>query len=50
MLCASFDGVPAVIDKRHVYLPTAWLATEYPDMADVFRRIEQRVTQENKGG
>jgi hypothetical protein len=43
LLCAAYDGVSAVINKRHVYLPTTWLANEYPDTADVFRRIEQRV-------
>jgi hypothetical protein len=45
LLCALFDGVPAVVDKRHVYLPTTWLANEYPDMAEVFRTIER----ESKG-
>jgi hypothetical protein len=41
-LCDSFDGVPAVISKHHVYLPTAWLVKEYPDMAEVFYSIERR--------
>jgi hypothetical protein len=43
MLCAAFDGIPAVISKHHVYLPTTWLADNYPYMAEVFHRIEQRV-------
>jgi hypothetical protein len=29
--CAAYDGIPAIIaNKHHVYLPTAWLAKEYP--------------------
>jgi hypothetical protein len=50
LLCALFDDVPAVVDKRHVYLPTTWLAKEYPDMAEVFRSIERRVTRESNSG
>jgi hypothetical protein len=47
MLCAAFDGISAVINKRHIYLPTEWLAKEYPAMADVFSAIERRVRSEH---
>jgi hypothetical protein len=50
MLCAAFDGISAVINKRHFYLPTDWLAKEYPAMADVFNTIERRVRSEQALG
>jgi len=50
LLCAFYDGISAVVSKRHAYLPTTWLAKEYPDMAEVFHSIERRVTRESKGG
>lgn len=43
LLCACFDGVPAVVSKCHIYLPTTWLAKEYPDIAEVFRRITREL-------
>jgi hypothetical protein len=46
MLCAAFDGGPAVIKKGHVYLPTDWLIKEFPDWAEVFRAIERRAKKE----
>jgi hypothetical protein len=50
MLCAAYDSVTTSINKHYVYLPTAWLAKEYPAMADVFNLIEQRVRSEQLGG
>jgi hypothetical protein len=44
-LCASFDGTSAVIDAGHIYLPTRWIASEYPDMADLCLKIEGKVRE-----
>jgi hypothetical protein len=46
MLCASWDGVPAVLNAKHVYLPVKWLAKEYPELAGLVRRIERRLGAE----
>jgi hypothetical protein len=46
MLCASWDGVPAVLNAKHVYLPVKWLAKEYPELAEVVRNIERRINAE----
>lgn len=46
MMCAAFDGIPAVISKHHIYLPTTWLIREYPDWAEVFHSIERRIHRE----
>ncbi len=40
-MAAQWDGVDGVLDSRHVYLPVAWLRSEYPAMADVFDLIEK---------
>lgn len=41
---AAWDGdVPMVIDDGHAYLPTRWLAREFPHIADICDRIEARV-------
>jgi hypothetical protein len=37
-------GVPLVTDDGHAYLPTWWLAREYPDVADTCRAIEAKLT------
>ena len=43
MLCATWDGnTPMVESDGHIYLPTQWMASEYPDMADVFELIERK--------
>ena len=39
MLCASWDGVPAVLNAKHVYLPVKWLAKEYPELSEFARRV-----------
>jgi hypothetical protein len=35
-----FDGVSTVTYRDHLYLPTDWIAQEYPARADLCRRIE----------
>jgi hypothetical protein len=45
-LVAAWDGdVPTVTDHGHYYLPTSWLAREYPDVADIGTLIEKRVAE-----
>lgn len=42
-LRASWDGVPAVIHRGHVYLPTTWLARECPQIKILCKKIESTV-------
>jgi hypothetical protein len=42
-LCAAYDGVSAVTDGGHVFLPTSWLRREYPCIAETCDKIEQKV-------
>lgn len=35
-------GVPLIMDRDHVYLPTGWLAAEYPEVASICHWIEGR--------
>jgi hypothetical protein len=41
--CAASGNVLVVSDRGHIYVPTQWLAAEYPEIADVCKRIERRV-------
>lgn len=41
--CASHDGVGMIRDGGHLYVPTDWMAKEYPDTAEVCRLVEERV-------
>jgi hypothetical protein len=42
-MCATWDGVPLLSWGGHVYLPSDWLAEEYPLHADDVNHIAQRV-------
>jgi hypothetical protein len=44
-LAAQFDGVPAALYRRHVFLPVDWLAQEYPATADDLKVVERRVRE-----
>jgi hypothetical protein len=44
-LCAGFDGVPAIVEAGHVYLPVCWLALEYPDVAELCARIGSMIAE-----
>lgn len=47
MMRASWDGdVPMIVSDGHVYLPTQWLAGEYPRDRDLYLAIERRVKRE----
>lgn len=37
---AAHDGVQAVVDKKHYYLPTDWLAQNYNKIAELCANAE----------
>ncbi|WP_448477115.1 hypothetical protein [Pseudoxanthomonas mexicana] len=39
--CAAFDGVPTVKIGTHIYLPTTWIAKDYPACSDLCSKAEQ---------
>lgn len=45
VLCAFDDRVPVALGRqdRHCYVPSWWLAREYPDLAPTCTRVEQRI-------
>ncbi len=43
LLAAGFDGVDMLMDDNHLYLPTDWMAREYPNLADLCAKIERTV-------
>jgi hypothetical protein len=48
-LKAGWDGnIPAVVDQGHVYLPTWWIAREYPEVADICGMMESKI-KSNQG-
>jgi hypothetical protein len=44
-LCAAYDGVPAIVDAGHVYLPAGWIAREYPAAAALCARIGSMIAE-----
>lgn len=42
-LCAVFDGETILEKGGHIYVPSGWLAREYPDTADLCELIGRRV-------
>jgi hypothetical protein len=50
LLSATWDGVTILMDCGHPYLPTGWLAGEYPEIADICTKIETRVRAHFAGG
>ena len=45
MLCAGHDGISIVSDKKHIYLPSSWLASEYPENREDIEAIVVRVLE-----
>jgi len=43
--CASWDGVPGVASRKHIFLPVEWLAREYPLTRDLCASIERGVRE-----
>jgi hypothetical protein len=44
-MCASYDGVSAVVIQRHLFLPTSWLTREYPEVADICANAEAKARE-----
>lgn len=44
-MAATYDGVSALVSDHHVYLPTDWLAREYPVVADICEKIAQKTRE-----
>lgn len=42
-LCAAYDGVEACVNRRHVFLPSRWVSSNYPEIADICAKIERIV-------
>jgi hypothetical protein len=45
ILCAGFDGVSVITDKKHFYLPADWLRREFPANEELITRAERRCIQ-----
>jgi len=41
MMCASFDGVPIVIDSGHTYVPVSWAEQNYPGIGMLFDQVRE---------
>lgn len=44
-LCALYDGVSAAVVHKHLFLPTDWLAREYPVVADICANAEAKARE-----
>ena len=42
-LCISFDGIPVLRDKGHIYGPASWLQQEYPQYRDKLKTLVDRI-------
>jgi hypothetical protein len=45
LICAVWENVTSIYSDGHLYLPSEWMAREYPDMADIVRLVESRVRE-----
>jgi len=45
-LCAMHDGVSAITNRGHVFLPISWMKNEFPANSDIFAMIEKRLSEE----
>jgi len=48
LLCAGFDGVGMYVSRNHVYLPVAWLRSEYPSLSVMWDAIERRAQEAHR--
>ncbi len=46
LLCAGYDGTPAIVDGNHAYYPADWIAREWPIAAPTVVRIKERLSSE----
>ncbi len=42
LLCASFDYVDMVVEQKHLYVSSDWLAKEFPVAADFCERAKKQ--------
>lgn len=42
-LCAAYDGTPYASYRNHVFVPSTWLAAEFPDCRDLCEAMEKWV-------
>lgn len=45
-LCAFHDGVTVILHQEHPYIPSTWMAREYPPVRDLCEKIERRLRKE----
>ena len=45
LLSASWDGISMVSYLNHIFLPTSWLAKEYPMTQELCIKIERRLKE-----
>lgn len=48
MFCAGHDGISMVSDKKHLYLPSPWLAAEIPEHRADIEAIAQRILENHE--
>lgn len=44
LLCAGYDGIPALAFGEHVYYPADWVEREFPASAPTIKRIRERLS------
>ena len=42
-MCASFDGISAIVNENHIYYPSTWIAREFPKSKELAEKIERIV-------
>lgn len=42
-LCASYDGIPALVVGGHAYYPSDWICKAFPQYAEVIERIAAKI-------
>jgi hypothetical protein len=44
MMCVMFDGVDAIQDNGHLYVPAEWIKNEFPEMTELCDKVIKKVT------
>ena len=50
LLACGFDATPTIINKGHIYVPSAWMAKEFPALAELMERIRENVERSESDG
>ena len=48
-LCAGYDGEPAVIESKHLFVRASWMAREFPETREVCEKITKRMREGFQG-